>query len=202
MTTQHTTRSHDDRDRRRKMLAILAGGLTLGVGAAATLAAWTDPEFASGDFEAGQFALESSADGTAFTGTSDDSMLTLSFAPLAQNLSPNDSVSAVYAVRLDQASDYNAAVAGSVTATGAAADNLSYSIQRVTDISGAEAMGAALVDGEAVTAGATHEGLFTLNALTDVAYLKVTVTADSGLGQGETSNIVWTLTGTSGTQLD
>ena len=40
--------------KRRKVLAILAGGLVLGVGTAVTLAAWNDSEFASGDFAAGR----------------------------------------------------------------------------------------------------------------------------------------------------
>jgi len=52
---------------RRKVRAVLAGGLVLGVGAAVTLAAWNDSEFATGTFTAGTFNLEGSTDGTTFT---------------------------------------------------------------------------------------------------------------------------------------
>jgi predicted ribosomally synthesized peptide with SipW-like signal peptide len=50
----------------RKVKAILAGGLVLGIGAAVTLAAWNDSEFASGQFAAGTFNLQgSTTSGTA-----------------------------------------------------------------------------------------------------------------------------------------
>lgn len=51
---------------RRKVLAVLAGGLVLGVGAAITLAAWNDSEFATGTFTAGSFNLQGSTDGTTY----------------------------------------------------------------------------------------------------------------------------------------
>lgn len=49
--------------RRRKTKALLSGGLVFGMGAAATLAAWTDEENASGQFQAGSFAIEANTDG-------------------------------------------------------------------------------------------------------------------------------------------
>lgn len=49
--------------RGRRIKAILAGGLVFGVGATATLAAWTDSEEASGSFEAGRFNIELRAGG-------------------------------------------------------------------------------------------------------------------------------------------
>lgn len=45
-------------DSRRKRKAILAGGVVLGLGAAVTLAAWSDDVFASGTFNTGTFELE------------------------------------------------------------------------------------------------------------------------------------------------
>ncbi|APX33044.1 hypothetical protein BH708_10360 [Brachybacterium sp. P6-10-X1] len=51
------------RRRSRRLRALLAGGLVLGVGASATIAAWTDTEQTSGVFEAGEFAIEVSVDG-------------------------------------------------------------------------------------------------------------------------------------------
>lgn len=44
----------------RKIAAVLAGGLVLGIGAAATMAAWTDSQAATATFTSGVFALESS----------------------------------------------------------------------------------------------------------------------------------------------
>lgn len=44
--------------RRRKIKALATGGLVLGFGATATLAAWTDETSGAGQFQAGQFAIE------------------------------------------------------------------------------------------------------------------------------------------------
>lgn len=51
------------RHRLRKARAVLAGGLVFGVGASATLAAWTDTEYSSAEFTSGTFAVEASVDG-------------------------------------------------------------------------------------------------------------------------------------------
>ncbi|WP_186293030.1 SipW-dependent-type signal peptide-containing protein [Brevibacterium aurantiacum] len=50
--------------RNRRIKAVLAGGLVFGIGATATLAAWTDTETASGSFEAGRFKIDLSVDKT------------------------------------------------------------------------------------------------------------------------------------------
>lgn len=47
-----------ERQRTRKVRAILAGGLVFGVGASITLASWTDTEYSSADFSAGVFEIE------------------------------------------------------------------------------------------------------------------------------------------------
>lgn len=49
--------------RGRRIKALLAGGLVFGVGATATVAAWTDSETADGSFNAGTFDIELSIDG-------------------------------------------------------------------------------------------------------------------------------------------
>ena len=64
-----TTPRAEDRsrsDRRRMLLAVIAGGVVLGVGTAVTLAVWNDSEFASGTFSSGQFDLQGSIDGATF----------------------------------------------------------------------------------------------------------------------------------------
>ena len=49
--------------RSRKIRAVLAGFLVLGIGIITTVAVWNDDIFGTGDFEAGGFALEGSIDG-------------------------------------------------------------------------------------------------------------------------------------------
>lgn len=187
--------------RRRKLLALGAGGLVLGIGAVVTMAAWTDTEVATGDFAAGTFGIEGSADGTEFSShTGDDSMLTLEFDAQALNLSPGDSTSEVYAVRLMPGSTYAASITSAVSASGTAADNLSYTIETVGDIDGG-GTASTVVDSEAVTDTDPDAGIFSLTSLDQPVFLKVTVTADDALDQGETANVVWTLTGTSGDAL-
>ncbi|APX33549.1 hypothetical protein BH708_13445 [Brachybacterium sp. P6-10-X1] len=198
--TQTITEEREPSQRRRKLLAITAGGLVLGLGGVLTLASWTDTESAQGSFAAGSFALESSSDGETFAATAPESPLTLDFDGLADNLSPSDSATAVYAVRLEQSSDYAATVDGAVTATGTAADNLTFTIQQVNDIDATETIGT-MISSESVTGGTTHDDIFDLTSLEEVVYLKVTVTADSELAQNETADVTWTLTGTSGSSL-
>lgn len=96
--TTSTTTSHD---RRRRARALLAGGLVLGVGAAVTLAAWNDSEFATGTFTAGTYNLQGSTNGTDFT----DHATAATAAPIAftapfDNLSPDDVVYAPFWLRL------------------------------------------------------------------------------------------------------
>lgn len=57
-TTPPTPEAQRKQDRARKRKAILAGGVVLGLGAAVTLAAWSDDVFANGTFNTGSFELE------------------------------------------------------------------------------------------------------------------------------------------------
>lgn len=66
-TSRRRIRENRKRLRNRRIKAILAGGLVFGVGATATVAAWTDTETSKGSFEAGRFNIELSVDGTAWT---------------------------------------------------------------------------------------------------------------------------------------
>ncbi|GAA0433304.1 SipW-dependent-type signal peptide-containing protein [Leifsonia naganoensis] len=49
-----------------RLRAVLASGLVLGVGAAVTLASWTDREFATGSFQTSVFNTQSSVNGGAY----------------------------------------------------------------------------------------------------------------------------------------
>jgi predicted ribosomally synthesized peptide with SipW-like signal peptide len=58
--------SRGRRIRALRLRAVLAGGLVLGVGAAVTLASWTDNEFAAGSFSSSVFDTQSSVNGAAY----------------------------------------------------------------------------------------------------------------------------------------
>jgi predicted ribosomally synthesized peptide with SipW-like signal peptide len=89
------------RFRARKMQALIAGGLVLGVGAAVTLAAWNDSEFAQGTFAAGTFNMLGSVDGTTYTDHATvGSPATLAFTVNPTSLSPSDVIYAPFAVEL------------------------------------------------------------------------------------------------------
>ncbi|WP_324014091.1 SipW-dependent-type signal peptide-containing protein [Microbacterium sp. JZ37] len=193
--------------RRRKVFAVLAGGLVLGVGAAVTLAAWNDSEFATGTFGAGAFNLEgsttSATDGYADHETAPGAALAFTL-PLAENLSPTDVVYAPFWVRLDDTTTSDATlVADTVAATGANAANLSYEVYAIA----ADATcSAATATGTLVASGAT------LNALTAGADVTLTagdaapgapvqlcfeVTAGAGLEEGGDATATWSFTATS-----
>ena len=75
-------RSREERgQRRRKIQALAAGGLVLGVGATATLAAWTDQETTAGSFASGEFALESNTVGAQWASTEKMGFQNIKLAP-------------------------------------------------------------------------------------------------------------------------
>lgn len=117
-------------DRRRKTMAVLAGGLVLGVGAAITLAAWNDSEFVAGSFGSGAFDLEGSIDGIDFVHEL-EGPLTLDFD--ADLLSPGAVVSVPFSVQLSDASSYGADVAIKSIGTGAIAGLLRYRVVQTAD---------------------------------------------------------------------
>lgn len=122
----------------RKVKAILAGGLVLGLGAAITLAVWNDSEFVTGAFGAGHFNVQGSADGTTFADhTPIGSAATLSFSTGFNNLSPSQTVASPYVLHLDKDTTTGATVSvNSATATGAAASELTYKIVEVATVAG------------------------------------------------------------------
>ena len=189
--------------RGRRVRAVLAGGLVLGVGAAVTLAAWNDSEFAQGTFTAGSFNLEGSTDGTLFADHADAATpATLGFTVDPANLSPGDSVSAAFAVRLDAATTSAADLAISASpATGTILPNLTYRLDQTTafgcDLAGAETLVAAgtaidTVPGTPAVALADGDGVAGAPA-----YFCFTVTAGSGLQQTQTGTATWQFAATS-----
>lgn len=169
-------------NRRRKVAAILAGGLVLGVGATVTLAAWNDSEFASVTLTAGTFNLQGSVDGTTWTdhlNTTEEPAAALEFeVPLAENLSPGDVVYAPFALRLD-ATTSATLTATDPAASGANADNLTFDAVS-TDTFGCDAT--SFADGGAVPTSIADE---------ETVNLCLQVTAGAALEQGASADVLW-----------
>ena len=198
----------ENTNKRRKVLAILAGGLVLGVGTALTLAAWNDSEFATGDFAAGSFNLEGTTDFENVDFTDNDSApgASLEFTlPLADNLAPDDTVYAGFWVRLDADTTSPAELeTASIAGDGVNAEHLSYTVHVIDDEATCDAdsaTGSPFASGadlEDLTAGAP-EGL-SVGAEGDpgeAVQLCFAVTAEDGLEQGETATATWQFTATS-----
>lgn len=188
-------------DRRRMVAALLAGGVVLGIGAAVTLAVWNSSEFATGTFSSGQFGLEGSTDGTAFSNSPAAPGKSLTFTLDADALSPDDVVYAPFAVQLSADSDYAADVVLLNTIAGTVGENLTYSLYEVatfgaTCSAAAPPTGTALVTDRAANASGSVPA-FELTAVTEPVNLCFVVTAASTLPQGASGTVTWDFAGTS-----
>lgn len=103
--------------RRRKRKALLAGGTVLGLGAAVTLAAWTDDVWVSGSFAAGTFNVEGAVDAAGAnwqeyaTSSGPSSPGELQFTLNPTEMTPGDSVYAPLNLRIGpEPSEYDAAI--------------------------------------------------------------------------------------------
>jgi predicted ribosomally synthesized peptide with SipW-like signal peptide len=190
------TETKSNRRGSRKIAAVLAGGLVLGVGTMATLASWNDSEFAAATFTAGKFIFEGAPDQTTFT----DHPITpaaLTFSAPFNNLTPNDVVYAGYAVRLGIGTTNNATVTVTNTATGAATD---YQYTLFTTAT-AGCSSAAVSTGTIVATSDLGAGTGNFSLLKNASvsvpgattYLCFKVTADSTVAQASTSTITWKL---------
>lgn len=193
-----------------RVKALLAGGLVLGIGAAMTLAAWTDQEFATGSFTAGSFNVVGSADGLTFAdhATSDPGVpAALSFSTGFDNLSKSSVVAAAYVLHLDATT--TVAGKGSVvssTASGTASTHLTYGVIEVASVAACTpaATGTMRVPAGtalgAATTGTTQYTLAAGNGTTtpgaDV-FLCIQVTSDATLPQGSTATATWQFSATS-----
>lgn len=204
--TTDTTQTRDQRG--RKVRALLAGGLVLGVGAAITLAAWTDNEFGTGAFAAGQFNLQGSTT-SATTGFTDHNTAggaaTLGFTTPSMNLSPSDSVYAPFWVRLtaDTTTAANLQLTG-LTSTGTAAGQLDYSIYSIANTATCNATTAS---GTPIATGTLSDTTATSSvvplpkpvspAAGDAQQLCFVVTAKPSVAQNTTATATWQFTATS-----
>ncbi|MDQ0728552.1 SipW-dependent-type signal peptide-containing protein [Microbacterium sp. W4I20] len=205
-------------DTRRKVLAVLAGGLVLGVGVAVTLAAWNDSEFATGTFTAGSFNLEGSVAGDVDASYSDhnvddgDAAATLAFdlpANIVGNMSPGDVVYEGFWVRLAAGTTTGADLVAAGTTSSPAAtsntDHLGYSIYALAPgatCNAASAVGTPIATGATLDAqaGVTTTPLLegaTATAAGTAVQLCFAVTADATLEQGLATTATWEFTATS-----
>jgi predicted ribosomally synthesized peptide with SipW-like signal peptide len=193
------------RARNRRLKAILAGGLVLGVGAAVTLAAWNDSEFAQGTFTAGQFNLEGSVDGDLYT--ENDALGTpaeLDFTVPTLNLAPDDVVSAAFAIRLDDTTTNpaNAVISAPVGGTTGDLAGLTYSLTQTAEFGcDQDVTGTLVVPGSAVGSvpGAPSVPL-AIGADAEAGapvYVCFTVTADGDLEEGQSGTATWQFLATS-----
>jgi predicted ribosomally synthesized peptide with SipW-like signal peptide len=206
---------HSGRNRKKNIvLACLAGGVVLGVGAAVTLAAWNDDVFTQGTFTAGTFNVQGSTDGGTTwveadtAGTAATLAFTLGGATLS-NLSPGDTAYAPFALHTE-AGTTNGADISLPTVTGDGGTilpNLTYTLVETTSATcDAAAVSSATTTvvpaGTAITGGATSSTVFSLDPATTAAdgapvYLCYAVTAGAGLGQGQTGTVTWDFHATS-----
>ncbi|MFC5929226.1 hypothetical protein D6T64_01470 [Cryobacterium melibiosiphilum] len=126
---------HEKGLRSRRARAILAGGLVLGVGAAITLAAWNDSEFATGTFSSGQFNLVGSVDGLTFDENPVGAPAAVTFTAGFDDLAPSETVAAPFVVHLDATTtdDADLTVASAV-GSGTAEAELTYGVVAVASV--------------------------------------------------------------------
>jgi predicted ribosomally synthesized peptide with SipW-like signal peptide len=185
-------------------MAVLAGGLVLGVGAAITLAAWNDSEFATGDFASGSFGIQGSDDGTTFGEHPSGAPATLTFEVGADLLSPSSTVYSLFSVKLLSTSDYAAALGLTSVGAGTIAPAVTNSI---ADIAGTTCDAAAFSGGTVVVPAstpATQASSLPLGSLSTLAEQQnycIAVTTSGALTQGQSGSITWEFTGTSTTPL-
>ena len=201
------------KDTQRKVLAVLAGGVVLGVGVGVTLAAWNDSEFATGTFAAGSFNLEGSttsatADYADHNVDDGDAAASLVFQlpEVASSMSPGDVVYAPFWVRLDSTTTNDATLipAGITAGTGGNEANLSYTVTAIAaaDACDATATGTAVASGATLSAqtGATSVPLTqgaTAGTPGAPVQLCFAVTAGADLEQGDIATATWEFTATS-----
>ena len=119
----------------RKVKAVLAGGLVLGIGAAVVLAAWNDSEFGTGTFTSGHFDLLGSIDGTTFTDNPVGDPAALSFSAPFDDLAPDDVVAAPFVLHLSTTTTDDASLTvASAVGSGTAEAELTYGIVQVTSV--------------------------------------------------------------------
>lgn len=205
-TTPLTPEAQRKQDRARKRKAILAGGVVLGLGAAVTLAAWSDDVFADGTFTTGSFELQGSIDGgTTWLDNDSEDPADLTFALYPTDIAPGDINYAPLSVGVEGTQDALVTIP-TVTGTNTALDpHLSYTIYTgvaAASCNAAGVSGAAVAYAGAIGAAPTTSTPVTapqLSTVTTGTPLCITVLAEDTqeLPQAASTTIEWQFTGTS-----
>lgn len=119
--TRRSLRETHTRSRRlKKIRAVLASGLILGIGSTVTLAAWQDEQYASTTITASTFQLEGSTDGQQYhrSTSSEDGASELDFGLEDTGIAPGETVYALFSVRTTE----NSTVGGELWMTADSAN--------------------------------------------------------------------------------
>lgn len=181
----------------------------LGVGAAVTLAAWTDQETASGSFNASVFNTESSVDRVTWAHNTNPPVATLT---AGTGMSPTVSVFSAFNIRTTAATTVDGNVLlNATTTTGVLGGALEYRIARadtVTTTCNAAAMTGGTFVTDATDAGTwTNAGTLATGAInwpigaagSELRYcieVRIKVGSDNSF-QGTSGTLTWTFTSTS-----
>lgn len=191
------------RRRRPRVRALLAGGVVLGLGVTATVAAWTDTEHTTATFTAGTFSIVGATDGATFSDHLSAPGAMLSFAVAPTDLVPNTTVYALYSVKTAATS-----VAGTAQLTADAANNTGlgeYLTYGVTSIAGTTcsvgtfAGGTVIVaTGSALTVSASGAQSLSAAGASAVNYCFAVTLPSSApdAAQGTALTAFWTFAGT------
>jgi predicted ribosomally synthesized peptide with SipW-like signal peptide len=199
MTVNSNSDPTAGRARRRKVAAVLAGGLVLGVGTMATLASWNDSEFASATFTAGKFIFQGSLDGTTYGDHASSPGAPLVFTtPLVGNLTPGDTVAVPFAVRLGAGTTNNANITIAAPTSSSVVTNLTWELIDTGSSFGctASTSGTSIVGQSAFISGSGSFALAkgaTLAADGATKNLCFKVTAGPSLVQSQTGSATWQL---------
>lgn len=214
--TRRGARERRSGDRRRlrtrRVRALLAAGLVLGVGTAVTLAAWTDTENATGSFGASVFDTQSQSAGSpTYASNPSAPGATLTFN--ATQMSPGVSSFAWLNVRTTAATTVGGTVTlTAVTPTGALAPALQYRAVRLTNPSPTSPCDATAFSGTPTYIAGGSATYLPVSQLPVSAVANTIGAAGAQLGfcfevrvmtgaantyQGTTATVAWTFTGTS-----
>ncbi len=191
------------RARSRRLRALLAGGLVLGLGAVVTLASWNASEYATGTFSASTFNLEGSLNGTTYSSHPVGSPATLAFTVPATNLAPGDVVYAPFAIRLAANTSRTAVVTITSPSQTGVLTGLTYALIQPTTFGCTSAttgtsLIASVAVGSAAGASTFALGIGTPTTLPGAPVdLCFVVTAGAGLVQAQTGSATWDFTAAS-----
>lgn len=177
--------------RSKKIRAIAAGGAVLGLGAVITLAAWSDSEFAQGQFASGTFGIQAATDGEAFSEHSDEAGA-LELTPAALAMSPGETVAYPYQIRLvDNSADATVEYVGNTRGADDAltAEDLSVNVLQIADTT---------CDENTTGTPLAESGAFALTETSPQQNLCIQVTLDPEYDTlaPESAEIMWQFTAT------